>query len=200
MGLGYDAIDEQTPLEEDESEGLRIISITTKGELDEFEQKNIEQAILWTIRTRIKSEQLLSETFIRSLHQRMFGEVWKWAGQYRKTEKNIGVEHWKIPIELRLLLEDVHYWINNNTFLEDEIAIRLKHRLVSIHCFPNGKGRHSRLMADLISSKLFGNPVFTWGQSTSQSAEISNVRSIYLKALKAADRSDYGELVEFARK
>lgn len=199
MGLGFDAANGQTPLDEEEIDGLRIIAITTKSELDEFEQQNIEQAVLWTIGRRLNRQQLLSEAFIQSLHRRMFGDVWKWAGQFRQTEKNIGVEYWKIPIELRQLLEDTLYWINNTTFPDDEIALRFKHRLVSIHCFPNGNGRHSRLMADLIVTNVFGKKVFTWGQSATQLSKTITVRSNYLKALKAADRGDYQELVEFAR-
>lgn len=198
MGLNLDYSPGQTPLDEEESEGLKILSISTKGELDEFEQKNIEEAVLWTVGTKIKVEKLLSESFVKSLHRRMYGEVWKWAGKFRHSEKNIGIESWKIPTELKKLLEDAKYWIENETFPEDEIAIRFKHRIVSIHCFPNGNGRHSRLMADLITEKIFDRKIFTWGQTNSTLSNESESRSNYLAALKKADNGDFTDLLKFA--
>jgi Fic-DOC domain mobile mystery protein B len=199
MGLNLDYSLGQTPLDEEESEGLKIPSISTKGELDEFEQKNIEEAVLWTVGIKIKVDKLFSESFIKSLHKRMYGEVWKWAGKFRQSEKNIGVDNWRIPTELRTLLEDTKYWIENKTYPEDEIAIRFKHRIVSIHCFPNGNGRHSRLMADLIAEKIFDRKIFTWGQSNSKLSNETETRSQYLTALKKADRGDYSSLLTFAR-
>ena len=199
MGLNLDYSPGQTPIDEEESEGLKIPSISTKGELDEFEQKNIEEAILWTVGTKIKVDKLFSESFIKSLHKRMYGEVWKWAGKFRQSEKNIGIESWKIPTELRVLQEDVQFWIENETYPADEIAIRFKHRIVSIHCFPNGNGRHSRLMADLITEKIFGLKTYTWGQSNSNLSNETESRSKYLVALKKADKGDYKDLLAFAR-
>lgn len=199
MGLNLDYSPGQTPIDEEESEGLKIPSISTKGELDEFEQKNIEEAVLWTVGTKIKVEKLFSESFIKSLHKRMYGEVWKWAGKFRQSEKNIGIESWRIPKELRVLLEDAKFWIENETYPADEIAIRFKHRIVSILCFPNGNGRHSRLMADLIAEKIFDRKTFTWGQSNSKLLNETEARSKYLTALKKADSGDYTDLLTFAR-
>ncbi len=199
MGLNFDYSNGQTPLDEEESEGLKIPSITTKGNLDEFEQKNIEEAIIWTVGRKIKIDTLFSESFIKSIHKRMYGEVWKWAGTFRQSEKNLGVSSWKIPIELNVLLEDAKFWIENKTYTEDEIAIRFKHRIVCIHCFPNGNGRHSRLMADLIMEKVFNQKFFTWGQSNSNLTNKSKARSNYLSALKKADNGDYSDLIRFAR-
>jgi Fic-DOC domain mobile mystery protein B len=199
MGLNLDYTLGQTPLDEEECEGLKIKTISTKGELDEFEQKNIEDAVLWTLGLKINRDKLLSESFVKSLHKRMYGDIWKWAGNFRLSEKNIGVESWKISTELKILLEDTNYWIENKTYSEDEIAIRCKHRLVSIHCFPNGNGRHSRLFADLLAEKIFDKAVFTWGQSNSQLVNKSDSRSNYLAALKKADKGDYSDLIVFAR-
>lgn len=199
MGLNLDYSLGQTPLDEEEIEGLKIPSISTKEELDEFEQKNIEEAIFWTVGTKIKVEKLFSESFIKSLHKRMYGAVWKWAGKFRQSEKNIGIESWRIPTELRVLLEDAKFWIDNDTYPADEIAIRFKHRMVSIHCFPNGNGRHSRLMADLIAEKIFDRKSFTWGQSNSKLSNDTEARSKYLTALKHADSGDYTSLIAFAR-
>ena len=155
MGLTPEYIDGQTPLDDDEQEGLLITTISTRGELDEFEQLNIEEAIIWSLRRSFKLEDVFTESFITTLHIQMYGNVWKWAGEFRKSNKNIGVDKFEISVELNKLLNDTIYWIENKVFEPDEIAIRFKHRLVSIHCFPNGNGRHSRLIADIIIEKIF---------------------------------------------
>ena len=197
MGLDLNYIDGQTPLDEEEKEGLLISTIATREELDEFEQQNIEEAIKWTLGKKFKPEKLLTEAFIKDIHKRMYKDVWKWAGTFRKTNKNIGVDRWQVAIELKNLLEDTRFWIENNTHSPDEIAIRFKHRIVSVHCFSNGNGRHSRLLADIIVEKLFHGVVFTWG-AENLSKESENRRG-YLNSLKLADKGDYTELLLFAR-
>jgi Fic-DOC domain mobile mystery protein B len=197
MGLDLDDIDGQTPLEEEEKEGLLIPTIATRGELDEFEQQNIEKAIQWTLGRSFKPDIVFTEDFIRMVHKRMYADVWAWAGEFRKTNKNIGIDKWQIPTELRYLLDDIRYWHENNTYPPDEIAVRFKHRIVSIHCFPNGNGRHSRLMADIIIDNLYKLPVFSWGAANLNSE--CDGRAAYLKAVKAADLGDYSLLLTFAR-
>ncbi|MFZ4572194.1 MAG: mobile mystery protein B [Bacteroidales bacterium] len=197
MGLELEYIEGQTPIDEDEKEGLRIKTISTRGELDEFEQKNIEQALAWTIRKKIPIEEILSEKFILEVHRQMFDVVWTWAGTIRKTEKNIGVDKFQISMELRKVLDDCKYWIDLNTFPPDEIAIRFKHRLVKIHIFPNGNGRHSRLGADILVSHGFNRPVFSWGNASLSKKGES--RKKYLEAIYQADKGIYEPLVEFAR-
>jgi Fic-DOC domain mobile mystery protein B len=197
MGLDLDPLDGQTGLEDDEKEGLRISTITSHGELDEYEQFNIEKAVEWTIPKKFKAEDLLSEDIIKLLHKKMFNDIWKWAGEFRRTEKNIGVDWIQIGINLRMLLDDAKIWIANKVYPPEEIAIRFKHRLVSIHCFPNGNGRHSRIMADLIIEKIFDEPIFTWGNSNMTKAD--ETRQHYIQALKDADNGNIGPLIEFAR-
>jgi Fic-DOC domain mobile mystery protein B len=197
MGLEINYFAGQTPLSEEEQDGLKILSITTREELDEFEQLNIEKAIQWTIGKKIKSDELLSEQFIKDLHRRMYGEVWKWAGSFRNSEKNLGIKSFLIPIQLKQLLDNAAYWYENNIFLPDEMAIRFKHELVSIHCFPNGNGRHSRLMADLIMEKIYGEPILTWGRSNL--VKSSDKRKAYIKAIKMADNHDLQPLISFAK-
>lgn len=197
MGLEFDYKDGQTPLEEEEKEGLKIKLITTQGELDEFEQLNIEKAVEWTIHTKLKLENILTEKFIKDLHKKMYGDVWKWAGEFRRTEKNIGISCAKIGLELKVLLDDTKYWIENKTFQPEEIAIRFKHRIVSIHCFPNGNGRHSRMMADIIIESIFGNEIFSWHQSNMVKA--NEIRKMYINALKEADNGNIKPLIEFAK-
>jgi Fic-DOC domain mobile mystery protein B len=197
MGLDLDYIDGQTPLDEEEKDGLLIPTIATRGELDEFEQQNIEQAVQWTLGRSFKLEAIFTEDFIRKVHKRMYADVWAWAGEFRKTNKNIGVDKWQIPSDLKYLLDESKYWHENNTYPSDEIAVRFKHRIVSIHCFPNGNGRHSRLMADIIIEKIYKLPVFSWGAANLSSE--GDTRTAYLKAVKTADKGDYSFLLAFAR-
>ena len=197
MGLDLIYNDGQTPLDEDEKEGLLIKSIATRGELDEFEQKNIEDAIQWSLTRRFKSEQILSETFILALHKRMYKNVWRWAGEYRKTNKNIGVDKLEIPVALRSLIDDASYLLENNVYEPDEFALRFKHRLVSIHCFPNGNGRHSRMIADIIIEKIYQLPVFSWGSKSL--ADENDWRKKYLIAIRKADKGKLDLLLKFAR-
>lgn len=197
MGLDLDYINGQTPLDEEEKEGLLIPTIATREELDEFEQQNVEEAIQWLIGKSFKPEKVLTEKFICDVHKRMFNQVWKWAGSFRQSQKNIGVDYWNVPMELNNLVEDAKVWLKNEVFPPDEMAVRFKHRIVSIHCFSNGNGRHSRLMADIIIEKLFGLNHFTWGDG-----DLSNendTRSEYLQALKEADRNSIDSLIKFAK-
>jgi Fic-DOC domain mobile mystery protein B len=197
MGLEFNSQEGQTSLDEDEKEGLKIKSISTQGELDEFEQLNIEKAVEWTIRKKLKSDKILTEKFIKDLHKKMYGEVWKWAGDFRKSNKNIGIDWTGISTSLKNLLDDTKYWIEFKTFSSEEIAIRFKHRIVSIHCFPNGNGRHSRLMADIIIESIFDEEIFSWNKSNMVKA--NETRKLYIKALKEADHGMISALIEFAR-
>lgn len=198
MGLDFQYIEDQTPRCEEEKEGLLIKSITTRGELDELEQLNIEKAVEWTLNNKFVKEKILSEEFIKTVHKKMFGDVWKWAGTFRKSEKNIGIDWIKIGVELRILLDDTKFWIENKTYHPDEIAIRFKHRLVNIHCFPNGNGRHSRIMADIIIESVFGREVFTWHNSNLVKPD--NARKEYIDSIRKADNGTIDPLLEFSRK
>ncbi|WP_149243620.1 mobile mystery protein B [Dyadobacter sp. 32] len=199
MGLELHYDEGQTPLDEEEKEGLLLETVTTRGELDEVEQRNIEEAVRWTIERRRKftAAEILTEDFMKSLHKRMLASVWQWAGSFRNTNKNLGVDKYQIGLELRMLLDDCKYWVENNTYSPDEIAVRFKHRIVSIHCFSNGNGRHSRLIADIIVEKIFGGEVFTWGSLNLTKG--GDMRSAYLNALRQADKGIYDALVAFAR-
>ncbi|MBX2969092.1 MAG: mobile mystery protein B [Cyclobacteriaceae bacterium] len=189
MGLDFELVDGQTPLDEEEKEGLLIPTITTRGELDEFEQRNIEKAIQWTLIRKFKKDDILTEDFIKLVHKKMYGDVWAWAGEFRKTNKNIGMDRYQVAIELRSLIGDCNYWIDHGTYPPDEIAVRFKHRIVSIHCFSNGNGRHSRMMGDLLIEKVFNQPVFTWG-ATIYLLKSGDTRREYLSAIKTADACD----------
>jgi Fic-DOC domain mobile mystery protein B len=139
---------------------------------------------------------VLDVVFLKNLHKRMFNQVWRWAGNYRTTGRNIGVEAYRIDTELHQLLSDVRFWIANTTFLPDEIAIRFHHRLVSIHPFPNGNGRHARLAADLLIIQL-GDRRFTWGSESL--TDPAGTRHNYIEALRTADNHDIRALLAFAR-
>lgn len=188
-----DGDDAATPLTPDERNGLIPTHVSLQYELNELEQKNILEADQWVFQ---RKHNVLDEDFLRRLHKRMFGKVWAWAGEYRTTDRNLGVEPWRIQPDLRQLIDDVHYWIDNKTFAPDEIAVRFHHKLVAIHPFPNGNGRWSRLAADVLAVTL-GLPRFTWGRTNLQNA--GDIRRQYIAALRAADSHDMGPLIKFAR-
>ncbi|MHB8415392.1 MAG: mobile mystery protein B [Acidiferrobacteraceae bacterium] len=182
-----------TPLTPEEEEGLLPSYITLRSELNEAEQANLLEGEQWALAHK---RNVLSEQFLKNLHKRMFGRVWRWAGEFRLTERNIGVDPCRIAIDLRQLLDDCRYWIKHGTYPPDEIAARFHHRLVSIHPFPNGNGRHARLAADLALIAL-GRPRFTWGRVNLVDA--GKTRQAYVVALRAADKHDIASLLEFVR-
>lgn len=195
--IQYHYIPGQTPLDEEERRGL-IPSIVTREDLDAFEQENILEARQWVMKKSILVRQdVFSEKFLLNLHGRMFGQVWKWAGQFRKSNKNIGVDYYQIPSELRLLLDDAKYWLEHRTYPINDIAVIFHHRLVKIHLFSNGNGRHARLCADVIVAK-FGGDQLTWGGHFDL-AKPDEIRSRYIAALREADRGSYDLLRVFAR-
>lgn len=182
-----------TPLDADELASLIPSHITTQGDLNEWEQLNIVQGERWARKQR---KEILNEGFLRQLHQQMFGETWKWAGDFRKSDKNIGVDWLCISVDLKKLLDDVCYQVEHGIFPADEIAVRFHHRLVAIHPFPNGNGRHARMMADLLVERL-GKPRFSWGSKSLVDA--NDTRKDYITALQAADARDIAPLLAFAR-
>jgi len=186
--------DGATPLEPEEMEGLKYKHITTRGELDELEQANITNGMQWL--NKQKAPNILSEEFIRELHKRLFGEVWEWAGTFRKTEKNIGVSPHRIAVDLRQLLDNTKYQIQNNSYPPLELVTRFHHQLVYIHPFPNGNGRHSRIIADAVLTSILNEPAIDWAGGYSLE-KIGERRSRYIAALRAADGHDIGPLLEF---
>lgn len=185
--------DASTPLTHEEREDLIPSYITLRRELNEAEQANILEAEDWAF---ARKRDVLDERFLTNLHKRMFGRVWRWAGQFRRTERNIGVHAYRIQMDLLQLLDDCRYWIENDTYSPDEIATRFHHRLVFIHPFPNGNGRHARLATDLLLTKL-GQSRFSWGQVNL--VDPGETRQIYVAALRDADKHDYRALLEFVR-
>lgn len=193
----YHYIEGQTPLDENEKRDL-IPSIVSREDLDAFEQENILEARKWVMQKSVLAKlDIFTEKFILNLHKRMYGHVWKWAGTYRKTNKNIGVEAYLIPTELHQLLGDARYWLEHKTYPITDLAIIFHHRLVKIHLFPNGNGRHARLFADVIVAK-YGGEKLSWG-GNSDLTKPDEIRKRYIAALREADRGDYQTLLEFAR-
>ncbi|RKF17636.1 mobile mystery protein B [Altericroceibacterium spongiae] len=192
-GLGEEP-DGATPLDPDELEGLKFGHVTTSGELNELEQANIESSLRW-LQSRRKRD-VLSEEYVRELHRRLFGDVWTWAGTFRLTEKNIGVDPIQIGVQLRNLLDDARYWSEHRIYSPLEAAARFHHRLVQIHCFANGNGCHARIMADEYLRENFDHPPIDWaaGHDLMQGNER---RDTYIAALRKADGHDHDPLLKF---
>ena len=183
-----------TPIDTEEARGLKLPHIITREQLNRWEQENILQAEAKFFSRAQKK--VLTEEFILRLHKGMFGTVWRWAGKYRISDKNIGVAYWEVAVRVKSLCEDAHVWIKGAD-PADEVAARFHHRLVSIHPFPNGNGRHARVMADLLLVHVLGKPRFTWGRV--DLADAGKARDRYLSALREADRRNYGPLFAFVR-
>ena len=183
-----------TPLDPDELEGLRQKHITTRGELNELEQANIETGLLWLAGRRQTA--ILTDEFLRELHRRLFGDVWRWAGTYRLREKNIGIDPRLISVQVRQLLGNAQYWAENKVYAPLEAAARLHHELVRIHPFPNGNGRHARISADIFLAEAFDHPPVDWARGADL-ANNSARRTAYIAALRAADATDFDPILNF---
>lgn len=190
----FEEPDQATELTPEERRELIPTHIAYRSELNEAEQENIVRGQDWALGRHRRD--LLTEKFITDLHRRMLGDVWRWAGKFRTSERNLGIPHYEIPVALRQLLDDSRAWIEYDSYPPDEIAVRFHHRLVQIHLFPNGNRRHSRLMADLLVMRL-GGARFSWGSADLRKA--SGARQRYIAALKAADDLDLAPLLAFAR-
>jgi Fic-DOC domain mobile mystery protein B len=186
-----------TPLDQDEMAGLKHPHIETRGELDQLEQQNIQDGYNWLTRQR-KYKDLLREDFILEMHRRFFGSVWSWAGRFRQSDKNIGIDHSHIAVALRNLLDDARFWVEHGTYGREEFAARFHHRLVSIHPFPNGNGRHARILTDVILENVLGVAPVNWGAGAL--VNDTDHRHDYIAALRAADQNDYGPLITFVSK
>ncbi len=189
----FEEPDDATPLSPEERGGLKLAHITLRQELNEVEQQNIAFAMNWAFG---RKHNPVREPFGRGLHNRMFGDVWTWAGDYRISNKNLGVEHGMIVPKIYEVFDNVGYWVEHKTFPEDEIAVRFHHALVAVHPFPNGNGRWSRLMGDILAVRL-GQTPFTW--SGGALADAGELRAQYIAALRAADSHDFTPLLGFAR-
>lgn len=186
-----------TELSPSEREGLLQTWITTRADLNVAEEQNILDGANWARRRRgVEVIDFLSDDFSKTLHKQMFGDVWNWAGTYRSRETNLGIAPLQIPIATRTVFDDARYWLQHQIYERDEFAIRIHHRMVAIHPFPNGNGRHTRLMADLLVERL-GGQSFTWGGGILR--DVGQLRATYIAGLKAADGHDIGPLLAFAR-
>ncbi|MEK7877249.1 MAG: mobile mystery protein B [Pseudomonadota bacterium] len=184
-----------TPIDADEKAALIPQHLVDQSQLNEWEEANIQKAVSW-LEGPGRRRDALTEEFVRALHRRMFDKTWCWAGTFRSTGKNIGVDAAQIPVALRNLLEDMRYRLEHGTHSLDESAARFHHRLVAIHPFVNGNGRHARLMTDVLLQRNGTRP-FTWGRGNllTQGA----ARDHYLAALHAADTGAYALLLAFVR-
>jgi len=192
----FDVDDGQTELSPEERKGLKPAYITYRVELNREEQENILKAERWLFARRLVPSDLVDQAFICQVHKRMYGDVWNWAGKYRQSDRNIGVDYYRIHQEMRVFIDDVRYWLAYRTYSPDELAVRFHHRLVWIHPFPNGNGRLSRLLADRLVVSL-GEPRFTWGRAHLLSA--GDARARYVDGLRKADGHDLVALLAFAR-
>lgn len=196
MIVKFEYIEGATPIDPDEAAGLIPKNIMLQSELNEWEQSNILEAEIWLFRQKVSIDKFSTIEFMQKFHHKMFDKTWRWAGQFRLSNKNIGIDWHQVRIQLKNLCDDLVYQVAKNTYSTEEIAVRFHHRLVSIHCFPNGNGRHARIMTDFLLH-ILGHKKFTWGSKDLVKATES--RKNYIAALKQADSGKYASLLSFAR-
>lgn len=193
----FQAKEHETPLTEEERLEL-IPSFSTRAELNEAERANIIQARIWAMRPRtLKRDDLVTDAFGRELHRRMFNQIWTWAGSYRKTERNLGWEVHRLTEGVHNAFADAREWLQRGTFPLQESAVRLHHRLVQVHPWPNGNGRHARLMADIVVQSRGGDEL-TWGAGA-DIVTTGQARTTYIECIRKADAGDIAPLIAFAR-
>lgn len=189
----FEQPDNATPLRPEEAEALRV-PVVDRKQLNEIEATNVAEGRAWALRSR---KNHLTDEYFTELHKRMFGAVWKWAGDYRSHDVNIGnTAHYEVPVRVRAVFDDARYWAEHQTYEPHELAIRLHHQLVLIHPFVNGNGRCTRLIADVVVRRMKAEPL-TWGSASL--VETGAARAAYIAALKRADDHDIGPLVAFAK-
>lgn len=184
-----------TPIDPSEAEGLKIKNISTRAQLDQFEAAGVSAGRLWL--ERRKGVDTLTDEFVRILHKKLFGAVWSWAGTYRNTEKNIGIDPSQVSVQVRLLMDDAKCWVENKTYDRLEFAARFHHRLVNIHPFPNGNGRHARIITNGILRNAMNEKPVVWGQGRLHVITDNEERRIYIDALRKGDEGDVRPLIEY---
>ena len=198
-----------TPLTPDEEQDL-IPSISFRSQLNELERLNILSARLWAMRAAARHAaakrpldaadiDIATDYFTRELHRRMFCNVWRWAGKYRATPRNLGWEAHRIAEGMRNLMDDFKTWVESKTYPAHEAVVRLHHRMVAIHPWANGNGRHSRLMADVSLAAFFPEEKpLGWG-SNADLIHPGKIRETYITAVRQADAGDIKPLLDFAK-
>ena len=184
-----------TPLDAAALEGL-LPGVQTQTELNEFEAANVADATLWARRSRLLQTDLLTLRMLKELHRRMFDRTWKWAGTFRTTDTNIGLPWPEISVAVKRLCDDVTFQVANSVYAADELVVRFHHRMVLVHPFLNGNGRHARSASDILMRRQGGTP-FTWG--TASLNRDGSAREEYLAALREADQGDPQRLIRFVR-
>jgi Fic-DOC domain mobile mystery protein B len=193
----FASADGDTPLTPEEERDL-IPSLTTRAQLNQIERLNINEARVWAMRRhQLRRADLVSDAFGRELHRRMFNQVWTWAGQYRQTTRNLGWEVHRIMEGVRNAFDDARAQLEHDSYPLQEVAVRLHHQLVVVHPWPNGNGRHARLIADVLIAARGGDRL-TWGEGADLTP-VGDPRAQYLAALRAADQMNFRPLLEFAR-
>lgn len=187
--------DGSTPLDPDQIKGIRFSHLTNMGELDEVEDLNIQKGLEWLYHQ--KTDDYLSMQFLCKLHEKLFGDVWKWAGKFRTVEVNISkIRSYDVGPQLINFFEDAKLWIEGGRMGWDEIAAEMHHRLVCIHPFPNGNGRTTRIFTEYVQRRN-NQLITTWKASLSHDPK--ERRKAYIKALQKADKGDFEMLIEFMK-
>lgn len=186
--------DGQTPLPPELQKGLKLKHIQNMGELDEFEEKNIAEGLVWL---KKNNENYRQYNFWEKLHKKLFGNVWSWAGKLRDHE--LDNPYFLLPHHIRPALktleDDFEYWLKKREISFNEIAARFHERIETIHPFPNGNGRFGRILVEHFCLKEKAE-VPKWGMAIKNDPKLR--REKYIDALDEARRTKkYEVLIKF---
>lgn len=189
-----------TPLNLDDMLGLKYKHIDTREQLNEVEAANILQGQIWASKLNkgakeLTRDDIFNRDFVSDLHKALFGEVWEWAGHFRKRELNIGVDPKNIAVDLHNFLEDAKCWLEFKHYDNLELSARIQHRLVQIHPFVNGNGRHSRVFTDIVRVYLLNEKPIKWANAKLEN--MTEERNSYISGLREADVGDLSTFIKY---
>ncbi|RLA29618.1 MAG: mobile mystery protein B [Gammaproteobacteria bacterium] len=167
-------------------------------DINQAELVGIVEATDWAKKTRLSPNEV---KFWQRLHAQMFGQVWSWAGEWRQHEPNIGVPPQDIQPDMKNLQDDLAFWLSEKCDMAAlELIARFHHRLVYIHPFSNGNGRWGRLITDVLAARVLGMTPLTWARGGHGLRDIeSDERKKYIATIKAADKGEFGPLMEYLK-
>lgn len=185
-----------TPLSPDDMLGLKHKHVDTREQLNELEAANILQGQIWASTLKKPTlDSIFDRAFVTNLHKALFGDVWEWAGIFRQRQLNIGIDPKNIPVDLHNFLEDAKCWVEFKHYDNLELSARIQHRLVQIHPFVNGNGRHSRIFTDIVRVYLLGEKPMKWAYAKLE--DLTEERSSYITGLRKADEGDFSVFIKY---
>jgi len=168
-----------------------LLGIQRKREMDALEAVKLAKATDWAIR-HYSADHRFSAADVCLLHKQWLGEVYSWAGEYRRVNIGKGGFAFAMAAQVSRLMEEferkvlaVYTPCNFNDPEKIIEALAVAHcELVLIHPFRDGNGRLSRLLSTLMALQA-GLPLLDF------SGIEGKARQAYFLAVQASMGNDY---------